>query len=191
MKLKYAPLIAAAIALAGCGSLSASSSGSSGSTAAQSVPSSVQAAPSSPDCNSEVVSWRDSGGSAQLTVFTADLTAVYKADEEMANALDDGTSGSLSTAEGDLQSAAASLQSDAQAAEANLPPACVPHLKADYGAALTDYSKVAADCQNAVSELGSGSDDVAVSDIKAAIAQEDAGNGKLSAAGADITAFSN
>jgi hypothetical protein len=183
--MSWKPLILIAFALAalaGCGSFGASSGpASSGSSAA------VQAAPS-PDCRAEVVSWRDGGGSAQLGAFTSDLSAVQKADYALAAAA--AGNGDLTAAESDLQSAAASLQSDAQAAEANPPPACVPHLRPDYRAALTDYSKVAADSQNAVSELGSSSYDVAAADVKAATAAANAGNRKLAAATADITAFS-
>jgi hypothetical protein len=69
-----------------------------------------------------------------------------------------------------LKTATASLQSDAQTAQANPPPSCVPNLRADESAALNNASKAAFNCENAISELGSANYNVAVSDIEAATA---------------------
>ena len=105
------------------------------------------------------MAWRDNGGKTQLAAVSSDLTGVEDAGTTLAAAMNASTD--LSGPESALQSAAVSLQSDAQAAEADLPPACIPGVRRAYGAALTDYSKAAADYQNGVSELGSGSYDVA------------------------------
>ena len=56
---------------------------------------------------------------------------------------------------------------------------------------LTDYSTTAADYENAVSELGSGSYSVADGDILAANAAGLAGNAKIGAAAKAIAAFNN
>ena len=64
--------------------------------------------------------------------------------------------------EASLQTTAASLESDSSVAtQANLPPLCAPHVRADYWAALNDPSKAALDCQDAVPEIGSGNYNVA------------------------------
>jgi hypothetical protein len=88
-----------------------------------------------------------------------------------------------------MQSASASLQSDAQATRADLPPSCFPDLRQDEANAMTYYATAAGDSQNAISELSSGSEDVAVGDIKAAGKAMNEGNDKLNAAAADLQAF--
>jgi hypothetical protein len=95
----------------------------------------------------------------------------------------------MSGPESDVQSTAASLQADAQAIEADPPPACISGMRTDEGAAMADYSKAAADSQDAMSEAGGGSYDVATGDLRAAAKAEDAGNVKLTAMLADLKAF--
>jgi hypothetical protein len=150
---------------------------------------SATASASAPDCTSQAVSWRDSGGKSQLLAVATDLSAYQKAANALAAAMSAGSD--LSSTESGFQSAAASLQSDAQAAEANPPPACIPNMRSDYQQALTDYSKGAADAQNAISELSSGSDNVALGDITAANKALNTGNVKFQTATNDLTAFNN
>jgi hypothetical protein len=90
-----------------------------------------------------------------------------------------------------VQTAAASLQSDSQAAEANPAPPCIPGLRADESAALNDASKAAINCQDGVSELGSGNDGVATGDIEAASGEITASGNKFQAATADLKAWEN
>jgi hypothetical protein len=90
-----------------------------------------------------------------------------------------------------VRSTAASLKSAANAAAANPPPACIPGFRGDLGQAMTDYSTAAADAQTSVSEVGSGSYDVAARDIKAATAAMYAGDGKIRAATRDLQEFNN
>lgn len=154
------------------------------------VPSAVPASASSPpDCTSQVVSWRDNGGLSQLDAIVTDMGNVSSAATTLGADLSAGEDPSQD--EASLQTAAASLQSDAQTAQANLPSSCVPHMRTDYGAALNDASKAALDCQDAVSELGSGNYAVATDDVSAANAAMTASGKKFQAATADVKAFSN
>lgn len=146
-------------------------------------------AASSPDCTSQVVSWRDNGGLSQLDTIVTDMGNVSSEATTLGADLSAGTDPSQD--EASLQTAAASLQSDAQTAQANLPPSCVPHMRTDYGAALNDASKAALDCQDAVSELGSGNYAVAADDVNAANAAMTASGKKFQVATADVKAFSN
>jgi hypothetical protein len=172
-------------ALAGC----ASAGNSPGAVVTPASGPAPAAAPSSPSCNSQAVSWRNNGGQTQVNAISSDLTAVHTAAEALAADMEAGNG--LSSDESALQSASASLQSDAQAAEANLPPLCIPGFRSAYGQALTDYSKASEDWQDGVGELSSGSEAVALGDIAAGTTASDAGNVKLQAADTDITAFDN
>jgi len=93
--------------------------------------------------------------------------------------------------EASVQQASASLQSDAQATQANPPPSCVPGLRQDINAGMTDYSKAAISCNVAVTGTTAGDDQVAASDLYAATSAVNAGTGKVNAATADVQAFSN
>jgi hypothetical protein len=190
--------------LAGLGSLAAiiivivavtdHNSPSAGNVAATSTASTASAAPATassaaPDCASQAVSWRDNGGLTQLEAITTDIGNVGSAASDLGTDLSAGADASQDEAA--LQTAAASLQSDSQTAQANLPPSCVAHMRADYGAALNDASKAALDCQDAVSELGSGNLSVAVGDMNAANAAISASNKKFEAAASDVKAFNS
>jgi Protein of unknown function (DUF2510) len=158
-------------------------------TSAAAPAASSAAASSPPDCRSQVISWRDNGGLTQLDAVTTDTGNVGSAATALGTDLSTGADASQD--EASLQTAAASLQSDSQTAQANLPPSCVPHLRADYGGALNDASKAALDCQDAVSELGSGNYSVAIDDVNAANAAMSGSSNKFQAAASDIKAFSN
>lgn len=177
-------MAAIALAAAGCASVANSNSAASQPSASGGTPSTVA---SSPDCHSEGTTWRNDGGQSQVDAVVADLNSVQHAAQSLAADMNAGTD--ESSAESSLQSAAASLGSDAQAAEANLPPACIPGFRTDYGQALTDLSKAAADWQDGVSELSNGNGDVATGDINAGTKAQEAGNAKLSGAAKDLEAF--
>jgi Protein of unknown function (DUF2510) len=172
-------------------SVATTHSSSSGNTAATAAaPSSAAgSAAAPPSCQDQAVSWKDNGGLSQFDAFETDLSAFQKADLAFVAALNSGSG--LSAAESGVQSTAASLQSDTQAVEADLPPACITGMRVDLGAAMADYNKVAVDAQNAMDEFSSGSYDVATGDLQAATRAEDAGNVKLAAATSDLNKFEN
>jgi hypothetical protein len=146
-------------------------SSSTGNTAATSslsaAPSSVATASPS-GCASEAISWRNNGGQSQTEAVITDMGHVQSAASTLGTDLSAGTD--TSRAQTSLKTAAASLQSDAQTAQANPPPSCVPHLTADESTALNNASKAALNCENAITELGSANYNVAVNDIEAATA---------------------
>jgi hypothetical protein len=180
------------------GVATAHNSPSTGNVAATSTASSASAAPSAaaaaasasaPDCTSQVVSWRGNGALSQLDAVVTDMGNVSSAATALGTDLSAGADPSQD--EASLQTAAASLESDSQTAQANLPPSCVPHVRTDYGAALNDASKAALDCQDAVSELGSGNYTVAADDVNAANAAITASGKKFQTATSDVQAFNN
>jgi len=67
-----------------------------------------------------------------------------------------------------LQSAAASLQSDTQAAEDNLIPDCLQDAHQAESTGLTDFNNSAIDCGNAITEIRERDYAVADGDIQAA-----------------------
>lgn len=86
---------------------------------------------------------------------------------------------------------AAALQSAVQAGQGNLPPSCVPGLRADISAALTAYGTDAIDADAAVSSLAAGNDSLAAGDIGAGNTAVGNGNARLQAATNDITAYNS
>ena len=147
------------------------------------------AASTAPDCTSQVVSWRNNGGLNQLEAVMTDMGNVGTASTDLGADLSAGADASQDEAA--LQTAAASLQSDSETAQANLPPSCVPNLRTDEGAALNDASTAALNCENAISELGSGDFTVALGDMNAANTAISASSTKFQAATADVQAFDN
>lgn len=167
-----------------------SSGGGPGSnTAATGAAPASQAAAPQPSCQDQAVSWKNNGGASDADAIEGDLSGIQKAATSFQTAANSG--GDLSGAESALQSASASLQSDAQSAEADLPPACIPGVRRPYAQGLADYFKAAGDYQNSVSELGSGSDDVALGDVEAGTKAMNAGNGKINTAVTALKAFEN
>ena len=158
--------------------------------AASSAAAAVQAssAPSPPSCTSQVTSWRDSGGLDNLTTVGSDLNTLSGSLTTLGNDLSAGAD--LSADEASVQQAAASLQSDDQTAQADLPPSCVSGMRKNVSAGLTDYNKAAIDCDEAITEVSSGNTSVATSDIYAASRAMNAGNGKIAKAAAAVKAFS-
>lgn len=159
-----------------------------GNTAATSAAPSVAAfSPSS--CPSRAVSWRDNGGGSQLQAVIADMENVKKLALDFGTDLSAGADSSADQVA--LQSAAAWLQSDSQTAQANLPPSCLPHLQADYSAALNEASTAAHYCQNAVSNVGSGDYNVATDDVTTADIAITVSQNKFQAATSDLQAFNS
>lgn len=171
--------IVAALALAGCGS-SAGTGGtdSAGSAATRAAVGSLESsAPASPSCQSQALAWKNGGGASHLNPIVSDLSAIQ-----------DAFAGS-DRSPAALQAAAASLRSDVHAAEAALPPPCIPGMRPAYGLALTDYSKAAGDFQDTASEQRNGNDSVALADAQAGTDAMGAGDTEISAADADLSRF--
>lgn len=93
--------------------------------------------------------------------------------------------------EAGVQQAAASLEADVQTVQTNLPPSCVPGLRGNLSAAMTDYSKLALDCEAAVTETTSGNSAVSNSDLQAGGRVASAGAAKMDKATAALNSFSN
>lgn len=183
------PLAATALAaatLAGCGSLGSSTAAGAPSGAVSAASASAPASP--PDCASQFTSWRDGSGLSNLTAVQGDLGTLSGSLTTLG--ADMGTGADLSADEASVQQAAASLQSDTQTAQADLSPSCVPGLRKNVSAALTDYNRAAINCTVAITEVTSGNTSVATSDIYAANRAMNAGNGKIGKATAAIKAYS-
>jgi hypothetical protein len=165
-------------------STAASSTAASSAAASSAAASSAAASALPPDCQSQVISWRDNGGLSQLKAVMTNLGNVRQASTALGTDLSTGADASQD--EGSLLIAAASLQSDAQTAQAALPPACVPGLRTDEDAALKDAAKSALDSQDAVSELASGNLNGATDDLKAANNGTSASRTKFQAATSDV-----
>jgi len=167
-------------ALTGCGTTTGSDSDANGAVAAASG----SALSTASSCASEFDAWRSNGGGGDVSQFADALTSATNAAGKLAAA----DAASMSSAETTLQSSAASLQSDAETADAALPPSCVPHLDADLSRAYADYSTAAQDMENAVGEMNSNAD-VATGDLTAGVKAGEAGDAKLNTALSDVGAW--
>lgn len=127
----------------------------------------VPAAAASPLCANVAVAWKNSGGSGEIVAVGNDMTQLQTAVATMGT--DMQASGAASASDSSaVQTAAVNLQTDAQTAQSGLAPACIPHARQDETAMLNFASKSAIACQDAISEIGSGSYDVADADIRQA-----------------------
>ena len=192
MNLKYAPLIALAIVTAGCGSTTATTASAGGSTSAQASAAAVASASAPaapPSCTDQFTAWQDSGGASDSTAVQNDLTALGSATSDLSSDLSTGAPPSVD--EAGVQQAAASLEADVQTVQTNLPPSCVPGLRGNLSAAMTDYSKLALDCEAAVTETTSGNSAVSNSDLQAGGRVASAGAAKMDKATAALNSFSN
>jgi hypothetical protein len=104
-------------------------------------------------CADQVQAWAHDQGSAQLHQLSSDTTAVSRDAFKAAAALGRGSSAASQLAT--WQAAATALETDAQAAASNPPPACAD--AADYGTAMQDYTTSAKDYISAVSDVSSSS----------------------------------
>ena len=190
-----------AITLAGCastgsappqaeaGSPSAFGVDTSGIGPTGSVATDTPAAPpsSAPSCADQFASWRDGGGLSALEAVTKDLDTISTAASAAAGDMEGGSLNPDDQAA--LQQAAATLQSDTGTAQANLPPSCVPGLRKNVSAALTDYNRAAVEAGQSVTEADSGSLAVATSDLVAASKSMGAGTKKIAKATKAIKAY--
>jgi hypothetical protein len=177
-------LVVTAIAIAAGGNHQASPAAASSPLAASPA---APAAFSPPDCHAQATAWANGGGASQLSAVAADMGNLHEASLAIVSDMNAGNDTSADQAA--IQTAAASLQSDSQTAEADPPPTCIPRMRADEDAALNDASKAAINCQNGVSEFGSGNDSVAVGDFDAAASDITASGNAFQAATADLNAW--
>jgi hypothetical protein len=136
-------------------------------------------------CKSQVASWSNGGLSTIGAVYT-DLSKLLIAGRSLSSDLSSGAN--PSAGESSIRTAAATVQADVQAADADLPPSCVPHYRKDLHSALTDIANAASQYRDAASDVSKGAR-VASKDISAAGRTENAAATKLAAAIADYKAF--
>jgi hypothetical protein len=134
-----------------------------------------------------VEAWSSGGGTAQEEALSSDIGKLDAALQPLAT--DEEAGGVPAADTSAVQSASANLQADAQAAEANPGPACVPGMAADTSVAARDYSAEAIDADNAVEQLSTGDVQGAADDISDGNAELDKGNAKIAAATAAVKAF--
>jgi trimeric autotransporter adhesin len=152
--------------------------------AATSASASSASTAAAPDCVTQAKAWIASG---QLTTFGNDVSAFGTALTTLAsNPV--GTAPASDTAA--VQSAAASIESDAQALEASPAPSCIPGLRGDVNAGAKYYSTAAIDATNALNQFSAGNVDTATADMQIADAAMSRGNVKIAAASTDVSRFS-
>jgi hypothetical protein len=143
---------------------------------------------STASCIDRMATWDNNGGLRRFdAAIGSNAPKVVKADALLIAALKSGTG--LTAAESALQSVAAAIRSDTAVAEADPPPVCVPHLRADEEKSLSEYSKTAPDYENAVTEIRDKNYDTAAKDLAAANAAANAANADLKAADKDDSTF--
>lgn len=138
-------------------------------------------------CISHVAAWRSSGGLSDVQAVATDMYNLGSADEALYHTLT--AREDASAHETRLRTTAASVQADAQTAEANLPPSCMPNFKSDLRAGFNDADQAGIDSGHAVSEFTSGNYSAATADVRAADKAENAGTAKIQAAAADLKAY--
>jgi hypothetical protein len=153
-----AAVAVAAVLAAGCSSNAHHGSSS------LAAPTPVSTRTSAPSCDDQAIAWRDNGGVAQLTAIGTDLEKVSRA----------GSAHSL----GRLQGAITRLAADSRGALANLPPACIPGMRAEYSTALHDF--IAA---------GDSADQGTLSGIETSTQQITAGGAAIRRATRDLTNY--
>ena len=142
-----------------------------------------------PTCLAQGRAWVNNGADTQMGAIEADLTAFGGAATTFAGDINTGTAGSSDVA--GVQLAAADMESDAQALEADPAPSCIPGLRADLAAGTGDFSKCAIGAENAMDQYTAGDMDAAAADINAADAKLTAGTGKIGDATAALKNFEN
>lgn len=132
---------------------------------------------------SQFTAWRNGGGVADMTAVSTALSRSARAGSAVV--ADAFSSASLSR----LATAAAGVQQAAQTAQSNAPPACVPNLATDEGAAMADWTQAAQGELDEVQAFQNGDTSTALADIRAAGHSAAAGLRALRAALTDINGF--
>lgn len=138
-----------------------------------------------PDCATRARNWVNGG---QLTTLGNDVSSFGTAAQALAGDMGNGADTAADTAA--LESAAATVESDAQAVEAYPGPSCIPGLRGDITAGARYYSAAAIDMTNALSQMSAGNMTVATADVDSTNAEMDKGNAKIAAATAAVKNFS-
>jgi hypothetical protein len=178
-------IVAVAVIVTGCASQGGTPAASQGSPQAAAAAS----ASAPPSCKAQIASWRSGGGSADVTAVVNDDAKLISAAKSLLTATDDN--GSMSGPESGMQTAAANLQADAQSAEADPPPSCVPGLSNAWRAGMTNYAKASLKYQDGVSELSSGQNSTAIADFEAGNTSAYAGKAGLADAAKDINPYNS
>lgn len=173
--------------LGACNGASSSSAAPAASTPASSAPAAQAAAAQPPSCAAQVTDWVTTGGGSTLPTFSSDSAAFADAVEALAADMEG--SGPTAADTSAVQTAAASMQSDAEALEASPGPSCVPGLADNVSAAARDDATAAIDADNSVDQLSAGAMGVATDDLVSANSALDKGNAKLEAAVTAAKAF--
>jgi hypothetical protein len=123
-------------------------------SASHPVPTTAPAAVATPsqNCSSQVHTWAHDQGLAQMHQIGRDSRVISKDAFRTAVALRRG--GNLTGRLATWQADTTALETDAQAAASNPPPACGD--AADYGTAMQDYTTGAKDELAAINDIGSG-----------------------------------
>lgn len=134
------------LCLAACGAQGANHSASSGTS----------------QCQGRFTDWLKGDGGADMDALGEAFHGYHDATTALATSLP--SAAGLSR----LSSAATDLQAVAQAGQVDLPPACMPGFRTAYGAALTDFDRVAQGARDGAQAARNGNWQTAVIDIRAA-----------------------
>lgn len=118
----------------------------------------------------------------------SDMTSVQEG--SYAVAMDISTGADASADEATLGSDFSSMQTDIETLQGNLPPSCIPNMRKDLSAGLSDMISASVLGQAGVSNAQSGDYSQATTDLSAATADMNSGSDKISAATADAKAYS-
>lgn len=136
-------------------------------------------------CASQYQAWAAGQGAAQLHQIAHDTAALGKDGTRAVAALRRGSSATGQVAR--WQAGATALETDAQAAASNPPPACAD--AADYGTAMQDYTTSAKDYISAASDISSGDLGAAPALITSGTAAMQQGNSALTQVNAAFSAL--
>lgn len=136
----------------------------------------------SPSCAGQVHAWAHDQGVAQLHQLRSDTGRLSKDGRKAIAALGRGSDAASQFAR--VQADATALETDAQAAASNPPPACAD--AADYGTAMQDYTTAAQDQISAVNNISSGNNGAADALLRATASAMQRGISALSRSNAAV-----
>jgi hypothetical protein len=158
-------------------------------TPAASAPPAPTSAAAAPDCATQVKDWGNGNGSQQLTALGSDVSTFGTTMKTLAADIEaQGIAPASDTAA--VQSAAATVQTDAQAVEANPGPACLPGLRSNLAASARDYQVAAIDATNGLNQMSAGNMNTATADIESADTKMGNGYAKIAAATSAVNSLS-
>lgn len=137
------------------------------------------AAAASPDCRAQVQAWLGGGASGQLNALESDFGSFGLVAKMFAGAAD-GAGASFSDID-TVQSAAATIQADAQTMAADPGPACAPGVRHLLAEGVADYEKAAADADDGMGKY-EGAVQPALLDMRNALDESGLGNEEITGA---------